>query len=292
MCRLFAFRSVVPSQVHRSLVEAEGALGSLSTEHRDGWGVAFYAEEAPHLTRSTRQALGDQLFHRLSGVVSSHTVLAHVRKATMGEVTVLNCHPFQYGRWTFAHNGDLRHFGERRGALLSEVAPRLRRFILGETDSEVFFHVFLTRLQQRAPLSARFSVEETGEALQEAVDIVRRICDPGAERPSVLTAIATDGQTMVAHRGGRELYWSTYKRRCPDRDACAFFRPACEAPSPDGIVNHLLLSSEPVQGAAVWLPLEEHGSIGVDWRMRPWRAQRTDETLRHAPSADPTGATS
>ena len=74
MCRLFAFRSVVPSQVHRSLVEAEGALGPLSAEHKDGWGVAFYAEGAPHLTRSTQQALGDQLFHRLSGVVSSHTV--------------------------------------------------------------------------------------------------------------------------------------------------------------------------------------------------------------------------
>ncbi len=287
MCRLFAFRSVVPSQVHRSLVEAEGALGSLSTEHKDGWGVAFYAEDAPHVTRSTRQALGDQLFHRLSGVVSSHTVLAHVRKATMGEVTVLNCHPFQYGRWTFAHNGDLRHFEARRTSLLSEIAPRLRRFVLGETDSEIFFHLFLTRLQRRAPLSARFSVEETAGALQEAVDIVRNICDPGAERPSVLTAIATDGKTMVAHRGGRELYWSTYKRRCPDREDCAFFRAACEAPSPDGVVNHLLLSSEPVRGAAVWLPLEEHACIGVDWRMRLWHSPPLDRSTHHDQESRP-----
>ncbi len=258
----------MPSQVHRSLVEAEGALGPLSAEHKDGWGVAFYAEGAPHLTRSTQQALGDQLFHRLSGVVSSHTVLAHVRKATMGDVTVLNCHPFQYGRWTFAHNGDLRFFRERRDALVGEVAPRLRRFILGETDSEVFFYVFLTRLQRRGPLSGHFAAEEALEALREAVAVVRGICDEGAERPSVLTAIATDGATMVAHRGGRELYYSTYKRRCPERDECPHFSTACEAPARGEPVRHLLLSSEPIEGAAVWLPLQEGSSVGVDWRMR------------------------
>ena len=70
MCRLFGFRSVIPSQVHRSLLDADNALGIQSNEHPDGWGVAYYVEGAPHVARSPVTALGDQLFHRVSGVVS------------------------------------------------------------------------------------------------------------------------------------------------------------------------------------------------------------------------------
>ena len=127
MSRLFGFRSVTPSQVHRSLLAAENALGNQSNEHPDGWGVAFYVDGAPHVTRSPMTALGDHLFHRLSGVVASETVLAHVRRATQGKNTVFNCHPFQYGRWVFAHNGDVPEFESRRDQLLAEIAPRLRR---------------------------------------------------------------------------------------------------------------------------------------------------------------------
>ncbi|MFW5921639.1 MAG: class II glutamine amidotransferase, partial [Polyangiales bacterium] len=120
MCRLLGFRSVIPSQVHRSLVDADNALGNQSNEHPDGWGVAFYVDGAPHITRSPTRALGDQLFHRVSGVVSSETVLAHVRRATVGEVSVLNCHPFQHGKWVFAHNGEIKHFERHRDALRAE----------------------------------------------------------------------------------------------------------------------------------------------------------------------------
>ena len=38
MCRLFGFRSVIQSQVHRSLVDADNALGQQSVRHQDGCG--------------------------------------------------------------------------------------------------------------------------------------------------------------------------------------------------------------------------------------------------------------
>jgi glutamine amidotransferase len=125
MCRLFGFRSVIPSKVHRSLLAAENALGVQSNDHPDGWGVAFYVDGTPHVTRSPLTALGDSLFHKLSGVVASQTVLAHVRKATQGPKTVLNCHPFQYGRWVFAHNGDIPRLDDRRDELMHEISPEL-----------------------------------------------------------------------------------------------------------------------------------------------------------------------
>lgn len=269
MCRLFGFRSVIPSQVHRSLLAAENALGVQSNEHPDGWGVAFYVDGAPHVTRSPMTALGDQLFHRLSGVVAAETVLAHVRRATQGPKTVLNCHPFQYGRWVFAHNGDIPEFERHKDKLVAEIAPRLRRFVLGETDSEAVFFVFLTQLQQYGPLARRHSIEDVISALRSTVVCVRSITD-GADREShaLLTMIVTDGDTMAATRGGRELYWSSYKNRCADRETCPSLTAECEAPSKTGFVNHMILSSEPLQGENVWIELEDGDVLGVDWRMR------------------------
>ena len=74
MCRLFGFRSVIQSQVHRSLVSADNALLLQSSDHPDGWGVAYYQEGSPHLIKSASTAIDDHLFRRVSGIVSSQTV--------------------------------------------------------------------------------------------------------------------------------------------------------------------------------------------------------------------------
>lgn len=281
MCRLLGFRSVIPSQVHRSLVDADNALGVQSNEHPDGWGVAYYVDGAPHITRSPTRALGDQLFHRVSGVVSSETVVAHVRRATVGEVSVLNCHPFQHGRWVFAHNGEVKSFERHREALRAEIAPRLRRFILGDTDSETIFYLFLTHLSQHGPLSARVGVEEVMDALGTTVRQVRAMCDgEDEESKALLTLMVTDGVTMAATEGGKELYWSTYKTRCRDRDTCPHLAPECEAPTETGFVNHLVLSSEPLQSDNVWDQMQTGDIIGVDWRMRLARSSSDPRRLQ------------
>ena len=273
MCRLFGFRSVIPSQVHRSLLDADNALGVQSERHPDGWGVAFYIDGAPHLTRSPRAALGDHLFKRVSGVVASETVLAHVRKATVGDLSVLNCHPFQHGRWVFAHNGEVRDFERHRQTVLAEVAPRLRRYVLGDTDSEILFFLFLTRLQRHGPLASRLGLDAVVPALRETTQIVRRLCDGETEASkALLSFLVTDGTTMAASQGGKELFWSSYKERCSDRESCPSLAPECEAPTQTGFVNHLIVSSEPLQGENVWLEMKPGDIVGVDWQMRLQRS--------------------
>src|SRR5512139_1121783 len=199
MCRLFGFRSVIQSQVHRSLMAADNALSVQSNQHPDGWGVAYYVDGAPHITRSPNAALNDHLFHRVSGVVASETVLAHVRKATVGDLSVLNCHPFQYGRWTMAHNGEIKDFERHRATVRSLIAPRLRRYILGDTDSEVIFFLFLTHLSASGPLQERLDVDAVVAALRRTVEHVRELTD--GDDPTchaLLTIVVTDGATMAA----------------------------------------------------------------------------------------------
>lgn len=283
MCRLFGFRSVIPSQVHRSLLAAENALGVQSNRHPDGWGVAYYVDGAPHLTRSPMTALGDALFHRVSGVVASETVLAHVRKATQGQNSVLNCHPFQYGRWTGAHNGDIANFPEKREHLIREIAPTLRRYVLGDTDSEVIFFMFLSRLAEVAPLSSDHRITDVMNALSKTVERVRELCDD-EEHTALLTLMVTDGTRLVATQGGRTLFLSTYKKRCSDRDTCASLSPECEGPSQSGKVNHFIVASEPLQGENVWLELSPGDVVGVDHAMRIVQSRLTRRAL---PVLDP-----
>lgn len=272
MCRLFGFRSVIPSQVHSSLVAAENALGVQSNHHPDGWGVAFYVDGSPHVTRSPMTALSDALFHRVSGVVAAETVLAHVRHATQGKNNVLNCHPFQYGRWVGAHNGDIPNFDEKRKDLLLEIAPRLRRFVLGDTDSEIIFFQFLSRLSEYGPLGSPHAIADVVAALRATLRAVRELCDD-EKHHALLTFMITDGQCLVAVQDGKPLFYSTHKGRCPERDLCPNLSQECEAPSQTGFVNHFIISSEKLQGDNIWAELRPGDIMAVDHRMQVYTGQ-------------------
>jgi glutamine amidotransferase len=280
MCRLFGFRSAVESHAHQSLVDAENALAHQSERHPDGWGVAYYVHSYPHVFRGTERAMGSKLFREVSGLVSTTTLLAHIRKATVGEVSLLNTHPFQFANWVFAHNGEVAGFAadpDVREAVRREVDERFRGFIMGATDSEVCFYVFLSRLARRVDgLHARgIEIGLVSDSLRETAERVRAISDWLAGKPSMLTFLVTNGNLMVGYREGRELHFSTHKTRCPDRDACHAFAPElCEAAvAPGGRVNHLVLASEQVAIAPnVWGTIADGAVAGVDWGMRLYRA--------------------
>lgn len=278
MCRIFGFRSVIQSQVHRSLISADNALMIQSEAHSDGWGVAYYVAGAPHVIKSVSTAVSDNLFHRVSGVVTSETVLAHLRKATQGQLSTINTHPFQYGHWVFAHNGNIAGFPSLRKAIVERIPPVLRRFILGDTDSEALFYLILGKMAERCELhrpgyALRDLHSAVQEALAEIVDLAGPICVDSDAAPdnNFLTFVITNGRTMLAHQGGKTLHVSTHKRLCPDRDVCPSYAPECERPSENGFISHLIFSSEPLQGDNVWTPMAIGEMIGADWRMQMQR---------------------
>ena len=271
MCRLFGFRSIIPSKVHQSLVGAENALMLQSERHPDGWGVAYYLDGAPHVIKSATGAMDDHLFHHVSGIVSSQTVIAHVRNATHGTHSIINSHPFQYGRWIFAHNGDIPHFGDLRERALAMIPPNRRRFILGNTDSEVLFHLLLTHMERRAELTREnFTLNDLVDAIRETVEEVHRITGLNCyddDNRLFLTFLITNGGVMVGHQGGKELRYSTYKAVCLEKDTCSNYRPSCEAPTTDGFVQHMLFGSEELDGKSIWSEMNPGEIVGVNWRM-------------------------
>ena len=274
MCRLFGFRSIINSKVHRSLLTADNALSTFSQSHPDGWGVSYYVDGAPHVIKSEKTALEDNLFKTVSGVVSSRTVIAHIRSATEGALNILNTHPFQHGRWVFAHNGNINNFTNLKPQLMQYIDLDLQRYILGDTDSEVIFYMLLTQLQKHCSLQGKCSIDDIAKATQATIAILKSIIGPllnddnGPPSANYLTFIITNGDTMLGFQGGKKLCFSTYKTLCGEKDICPHYEHECENPSQSGLVKHLQISSEPLLGENVWLPVQFEQIVAIDQQMR------------------------
>ena len=275
MCRIFGFRSILLSHVHSSLVSAENALMGQSKRHPDGWGLAYYASNIPHIIKSTASAETDELFKSISGIVTSQTVLAHIRKATNGKLSIINTHPFQYGRWTFAHNGNIKNFENVKQQLVKKHHSSLSAYYLGDTDSEAIFFLILTYLNEAIDLNdstpdiAKIMIQ-LELALEDLTNLIGHlnIKDAGIPTENYLTFVLSNGPLMIAVNGGMSLYYSTHKKQCPERDSCKSFATSCEnPPAPNGTINHLIFSSEPLQGENIWIKMNPGEMVGVDHKM-------------------------
>ena len=120
MCRLYVFKSSEQTKVECTLVHAQNALMAQSRQdlsgysHSHGWGVATYDGEQPHVEKQAWAAYHGEHFARAAARIYADTVIAHVRRATVGGAALENTHPFVSGRWTFVHNGTVPHFAEIR----------------------------------------------------------------------------------------------------------------------------------------------------------------------------------
>ncbi|WP_224360927.1 class II glutamine amidotransferase [Hyalangium versicolor] len=281
MCRLFGFRSAVPAAVHTALVTEKNSLVIQSREHKDGWGIAAYgAEIRPTVAHGVGPAHSDPDFHRVSSLVSSHTVVAHVRQASVGAVELRNSHPFLFGRWSFVHNGTLKNFDRHRAAVESLIRPDLRPNIHGTTDSERCFHLFLTRLAERCPLDGPAGLEDVARSVAETMQLVASITDePGKDR-SAMNFLITDGEVMVATRRNRTLFLSDGRRST-----------TCKASEPlrhGTQLGQLLIASEVLCGNhTAWNEVSEEEVIGVDGRLvlHRWRITELAGSVSHEPVA-------
>jgi len=292
MCRLFGFRSRVSLSVQRSLVKAENAVSVQSGEHRDGWGIAYYAVNAtePMVILSDQCALEDHKFERAAGFVASHTVLAHVRRATIGVVDETNTHPFQFGRWAFAHNGTL--WALDRAYWIETLDDDLRETIRGTTDSEMSFLVLLQRMRD-AGIDLDKPPQDVGERCVPIVEELYRAfweeCDRGCtERPPLWNFILTDGIHFIVHRAGLELVFSTQKKICGDEEICPVHDKVCFGPRRDVPHTHFLVASEPTSDDDVWEAVPDHGILVLtdDLRLKEYRYRETVAPWPHQASAD------
>lgn len=82
-------------------------------EHRNGWGLALLDDIPVSIEKEPVKALDSaKLKKRLETGIWTSGCIAHIRKATIGEINLHNTHPFsrcdESGRmWVLAHNGTI-----------------------------------------------------------------------------------------------------------------------------------------------------------------------------------------
>ncbi|WGH77181.1 class II glutamine amidotransferase [Jannaschia ovalis] len=248
MCRLYAMHANEPTRVECGLVRSQNALMAQSLSDREGmmhghgWGVADYPEGLPIIEKQTWAAFHGERFAKKAARVYARTVVAHVRRATVGAQALENTHPFHHGVWIFAHNGTIPNFGRVRMAMLEAMDPLHRVEIDGETDSEHIFRYLLSLLLRHPE---RGLLENVQAGLNDVI-AWSRVVDPGARVG--LNVVLTDGRRMVASRLNRSLY-----RLRRDR---VFDCPICRKPH----VHHkaatdyraVEIASEPITQHDVW----------------------------------------
>lgn len=192
MCQLMGMNCNVPTDICFSFIGFR-ARGGGTDHHKDGWGIAFFEG------RGVRQFL-DPLPSATSPVaelvrnypIKSTNVIAHIRRATQGAISLENTHPFMrelWGYyWIFAHNGNIPDFHPQFEGPF---------FPVGTTDSERIFCWLLQELRKsfgdRAPDMGRFY-----DRLQELC------CDIGAR--GEFNFLLSNGEALFAHCSTRLSY--------------------------------------------------------------------------------------
>ncbi len=198
MCRLLGIVSSEPTDFKIVLREAPLSMAALSKEHRDGWGIAVFDEDTRGwcVEKGVACACEDARFHQLAVGSRGELLVAHIRQKTVGETSLENTHPFERGRWVFAHNGTVKDVEWlRRNSSRERLAE-----ILGQTDSELLFAWVLTRLDE-AGVADQPASDATDSALGAATRAAREKTGFGA-----FNFLLSDGTTTYAHRLGRSLH--------------------------------------------------------------------------------------
>ena len=181
MCQLLGMNANTPTDVMFSFT----GFATRAEEHKDGFGIAFFEGNGVRLMVDAQSARHSPVAEmvRHFPIRSTH-IVAHIRKATQGGITLANTHPFVrelWGRyWVFAHNGDLKGF-----------APRLHGAFrpVGETDSE---RAFCWLMQELA--KAHASVPTTAE-----LSATLRELAPVPAAHGSFNFVLSNGQALWAH---------------------------------------------------------------------------------------------
>ena len=163
---------------------------SHSVLHPNGWGLALLDDDAFSIDKEPQKAM-DSLYlkDKLNDRIESSKCIAHIRKATIGEVNQNNTHPFSgYDhsgrRWVLAHNGTIFD---------SDVLAPYQYTQTGTTDSERILLYVIDRIDGLYQGNGR---ELSADMRIRAVEEVIRTISPGNK----LNLMIYDSELFYVHK--------------------------------------------------------------------------------------------
>ncbi|WP_137938315.1 class II glutamine amidotransferase [Chitinivorax sp. B] len=262
MCQLLGMNCNVPTDICFSFT-GFACRGGRTDEHRDGWGIAFFEDKGCRVFRdylaSSESPIAELVSHY---PIKSTNVIAHIRKATQGEINLVNTHPFQrelWGKyWVFAHNGNLER--------LPELPTHYYRSV-GTTDSERAFCLLLEQLRHR------YDEEPAANVLFETVkEIAGELAQHGT-----FNFMLSNGEWLFAHCSTHLHY---IIRRAPfckahllDEDVTVDFAQVTKAHDQVAVI-----ATQPLTDNESWIGMESGELIGFHQGQVAWQATTVSST--------------
>lgn len=184
MCQLLGMNCNTPTDIVFSF-EGFRRRAGLTDCHSDGFGIAFFEGRGVRVFRDNHPASNSPIADCVKQYkIKSLNVIAHIRKATQGDVNIENTHPFIreiWGEnWVFAHNGNLKNLPDMSNYFLQPI---------GSTDSEAAFCYlaeYLKNTYRQKP-----SEMEIFKAIQK---VTKELAQHGT-----FNFILSNGEWMIAH---------------------------------------------------------------------------------------------
>ena len=235
--------SLIDQSLHASVASA--------TTNGDGFGIGWYGKrDVPGVYKDIRPAWNDKNLQALAAQIESPMFLAHVRATSGSPVQRTNCHPFNYQKWLFVHNGFINEYDKLHRDLAFAISPELFPLIRGTTDSELMFLLALS-----------FGMDGDVQAgIARMAGLVEHTAElHGIENALQMTLGISDGESLYAVRystegDSRSLFHSA------SRDATMEIAPDAGRFSRDARA----IVSEPLSDLeAEWLPVPEASFLTI-----------------------------
>ena len=158
MCRFVAYIGS-PMIIEELIIKPSNSLVNQSfdaqdsemTINGDGFGIGWYdkeLKEEPGLYVSVLPAWNDKNLLNIASITQSSCFFAHVRAATIGGVSLENCHPFKYNEYLMMHNGGIEDFDVIKKDMVALLDDEAFLWIKGQSDTQYMFALFMTNARK------------------------------------------------------------------------------------------------------------------------------------------------
>ncbi|MDN3641684.1 class II glutamine amidotransferase [Lutimonas halocynthiae] len=245
------------------------ALEAEMTVNGDGFGIGWYnhfRRKEPALFRSIRPAWNDENLSYNASMIKTNCLLAHIRAATQGGVSIQNSHPFQYKEFLMMQNGGIHDFAKIKKKLISRLDDEVFQWIQGQTDTQYIFALFITFSGALKRKKGSLTLDDLSYCLSQTfAEIEKMKKEEKMDAPSLYNLVLTNGKALIATRYStqpevetRSLHIASNAECCVSEDGDLTFKPMTNNE------NSVLISSEVLNdNKEFWQEVPENHCIMV-----------------------------
>lgn len=142
--------------------------------HLDGYGIGWLdSNNKLQVYKNIKPYYEDTNFKNIFEQISqSKFIIGHLRnkgKSSEGDKKIVNCHPFIYDNYIFAHNGFIKEFKLNKKTILILIGKKYIDKIIGDTDTEHLFYLLLTVIDKLKNKNIKKELDELYQIAFEKV---------------------------------------------------------------------------------------------------------------------------